>query len=66
MVWVKFLKRYSYKPKLAVTIDYQAGHANVPTACAREAIAAGYAVEEEPVPKPRTATVKTRVKRPEA
>lgn len=60
MVWVHFLTKFSYKPTLQTTIDYEAGsYANVPKACADEAIAAEAAVEEKP-PSPKAAKAQAK------
>lgn len=66
MVWVHFLKRFSYKPKLQVTIDYEADTwANVPSRCATAAVLSGNAVEGEPPERKAAAQVKVRPKKPD-
>ncbi len=45
MPWLRFTATYNYVAKHAVTIRYPAGYVgNVPTPCARLAVAAGMAV----------------------
>lgn len=66
MVWVRFLKAYTHKPTLQVTIDYPADtYANVPTAIANAAIDAEAAVKENPPEAKPSAAVKARQKAPD-
>jgi hypothetical protein len=63
MVWVKFLRNYSYKPNRQVTQDYQRNtYANVTSPCASAAVSSGAAVEETPPNTHSRATVKAKSK----